>query len=115
MKERQVAFTSSFILPPSSLLFLSRHAGLKVALSTLDGVHDARRLLLVGGDGGDVLALDRRQRGVRVAGVRLVPVEAREVFLKPAVFEDLPVARVDFVPELSRVFAEPAFHLARRP
>src|SRR5947209_9904365 len=72
--------------------FLSRHAGLKLALSTLDGVHDARGLLLVGGDGGDVLALDRRQRGVRVVGVGLVPVEAREILLEPLVPEDLAVA-----------------------
>src|SRR3989440_3620723 len=94
--------------------YVSRHAGLKLALSTLDGVHDARGLLLVGGDGRDVLALDRRERGVCVVRVGLVPVEAGEVFLKPLVSEDLAVARVDFLPELARVFEEHAFEKSLR-
>src|SRR5437763_2493596 len=107
-----------FIPHPSSLIphpcFLSRHAGLTLALSTLDGVHDARGLLLVGGDGRDVLALDRRERGVRVVRVGLVPVEALEVFLEPLVSEDLAMARVDFLPELARVFEEHAFEKSLR-
>src|ERR1044071_10517034 len=97
MSERPPAFThhSSLITHHFSLFCVSRHAGLKLALSTLDGVEDARRLLLVGRDGGGVLALDRGERGVRVLRIGPVPVEALEVALEPAVFEDLAVARVN--------------------
>src|SRR5437588_10491628 len=113
--ERTVSFIPPYpsLSPQPSSLLLSRHAGLRLALSTLDGVHDARRLLLVGGDGVGVLALDRRERGVRVVRVGLVPVEAGEVLLEPLVFEDAAVARVDFVAQLARVFEEHAFEQAR--
>src|SRR5688500_8550969 len=99
----------SAIRNPQSSNCVSRHAGLNLALSTFDGVEHARRLLLVGRDGGRVLALDLREHRVRVTRVGLVPVEALEVALEPPVLEDLAAARVNLVAELARVFEEHAF------
>src|SRR5215204_3694208 len=104
------SLTSNFRPLTSDLcVFLSRHAGLRLALSTFDGVEHARRLLLVGRDGGRVLALDLGQRRVRVLRVGPVPGEALEVALEPSVLKDLAVARVNLVAELARVFEEHAF------
>src|SRR5689334_19810738 len=91
---------------PITFVCVSRHAGLSLALSTFDGVEHARRLLLVGRDGGGVLLLDGREHRVGVARVGPVPVEALEVALEPAILEDLAVARVNLVAELARVFEE---------
>src|SRR6185369_8946891 len=94
------------------VLISSREIGL--ALSTLDGTHRRYRAFFVGGNGGDVFLFHVGQGRVGEVWIGLVPVETREVFLKPRLLEYFTVTRVDFLAHLARVFEEQTFQQRAR-
>ena len=80
--------------------------GPRLALSTFYDAHRAYRSFLVSRDGRQVLFLNGAQRSFIEFRIWFVPIEARKILLSPLVFENLAVARINFVAHLPHVFYE---------
>ena len=75
-----------------------------MALSTLYYAHRSYGPLFVSCDGHEVPLLNRTQLRVRVLRIRLVPVEAGKIFLRPGILKNFSVPRVNFIAHLAHVF-----------
>src|SRR6266567_686809 len=78
----------------------------RLALSTFDRAHRGHGFLLVSCDDREIPFLDRAQLRVAVTWISFIPIKAGKVFLRPGIFEDFTVTRINFVAHLADVFDE---------